>query len=139
MCSEAGFDRGGVRFTERFSERFLSMGPDAKKRIRIRVLRDGPEAKCGNRGRRTRLQRRLGRLDGAFSYPGIESRSKPKKTRHGSVPCLVYGRSKDLGFQTTARAFQTEQRQAEQSNGRAAFWNSGAVSRSIEPAVDFVS
>ena len=99
----------------------------------------GPKANGGNRGRRTRLQRRLGRLDGAFSYPGIESRSKPKKTRHGSVPCLVYGRSKDLGFQTTARAFQTEQRQAEQSNGRAAFWNSGAVSRSIEPAVDFVS
>ncbi len=62
--------------------------------------------------------------------PGIESRSRPKKTRHGSVPCLVYVRSKDLGFQTAASAFQTEQGQAEQSNGHATFRNRGAVSRS---------
>jgi hypothetical protein len=50
LCSEAVFDRGGARLTERFSERFLSMGPDAKKRIRIRVLRDvawGPMVETG--------------------------------------------------------------------------------------------
>ena len=41
----------------------------------------GPKANGGNRGRRSRLQRRLGRLDGAFSYPGPESRSKPKKNQ----------------------------------------------------------
>ena len=37
---------------------------------------------------------------------------------------------RDLGFQTTAGAFQTEKSEAEQSNGRATFRNCAAVSRS---------
>ena len=51
MCEgEAGFDRGGVRLTERLTERFLSRGPDAKKRFWIRVLKDvawGPSVETG--------------------------------------------------------------------------------------------
>ena len=50
MRSEAGFDRGGARLTERLSERVLSRGPGPEKQFRISVLRDvawGPMVETG--------------------------------------------------------------------------------------------
>ena len=45
---------GGAK---RLSERLFGMGPDAEERIRTRRRgRQRSRAKCGNRGRRTRLQ-----------------------------------------------------------------------------------
>ena len=59
------------RLTERLTERLFDMGPDAKKRFRSHCLEGcGLTAKCGNRGRRTRLQRRLGRRV-VVSYAGL--------------------------------------------------------------------
>ena len=57
-ASVPGYSRGAERLSERLTERFFGMGPDAEKRIRSHGLEGcGLGAKCGNRGQRTRLVR----------------------------------------------------------------------------------
>lgn len=50
-----------------------------------------------------------------------------KKTRHGSVPYLVNGRAKGLGFQAATSAFQAEKAEAEKRDGSATLWHAGRV------------